>query len=123
MASPRAPLYTRLPLLVDPGNDLLDRSPVRLDVQEPGLCGGLHQEVEAEGGLVEEEEFRLMEEGKAQVGAHALAQAQLADERVEELVQAEQVAHQGAHPLIPLAGDVPDDPLPLEARGDRVVGP
>ena len=64
-----------------------------------------------------------MQQRQRQVRAHALAQAELAGERVEDVVQAEQVAHQSQHAVVALLGDVPDDALPFEARRDGMVPP
>ena len=83
----------------------------------------LGQHVQAQRRLVQEEDLRLVEQRHAQVGAHPLAEAQLARQAVEELVQPEQLLDHAEHPLVALARDVPDDALPLEARRHRLVPP
>ena len=81
------------------------------------------QDVQAERRLVQEQDLRLVQQASAEVGAHALAQAELAHQRAEDVVQAEQLAHQAEHALVARPRDVPDDALPLEARGDRMIPP
>src|SRR5688500_5012155 len=92
-----------------------------VEVFDAGEDVALGEDVEAEGGLVKEEDLGLVEEGEAEVGAHALAEAELAGGGLEELVEGEEVADEGAHALVALAGDVPDDALPFKAGGDGEV--
>ena len=64
-----------------------------------------------------------MQQRQRQVGAHALAQAELARECMEDVVEAEQLAHQAEHALVARPRDVPHHALPFERRRDGVIPP
>ena len=58
----------------------------------------LGDDVEADGGLVQEEQGRPVEQGRREVAAHPLAQRELADGLVEIRVQAQDLVEE-RHPL------------------------
>src|SRR5260221_94253 len=81
------------------------------------------EDVEAKRGLVEQQDLGLVQQRQGQIGAHALTETELARQGAEDVVEVEQLAHQAEHPFVARARDVPDDALPLEAGGDRVIPP
>ena len=52
----------------------------------------LGYDVQPDGGLVQVEDLRIVEQGRRQVATHALAQAELPDRRVEEAVEVQEVS-------------------------------
>ena len=91
-----------------------------LDERQNAASG---EHVQAEGGFVEQQDLGLVEQREREVGAHALAETQLARQGVEDVVEAEQLAHQAEHALVARVGNAPHHSLPLEAGGDGVIPP
>ncbi len=79
----------------------------------------LGQEVEADRGLVEEQDLGLVEHAGRQLAAHPLAERQVADRHVEEvagLQQLGQVAHPGLLPSAVEPVDRRQHPVGLAGR-------
>ncbi len=81
------------------------------------------KDVNAYSGFIQEEDFGFMHEHEAEVGAHFLAQAELAGKAVEEFVEAEEFFDETEGGFVAVAGDVPDDAFPFKACGYGLVPP
>ena len=95
----------------------------RIFLPEEGAQGQLAHRVQADGGLVQEEQPRLVEQASAELGAHPLAQGQLAQGRVQEVTQVEGRDQLIQPALPPGVVDVVDVPQQQEGIANRHVPP
>src|SRR5882672_9797221 len=82
---------------------------------------GLHRDVEPDGGLVEEEDLRAVEQGYRQLALHPLAQRELPGGLAEERAQVEQLRELRHGGIVLLAWDVVDGAVEQEGLGGRQV--
>ncbi len=85
--------------------------------------GELGDGIEADGGLVEEQDGRGVEQRRRQIAPHALAQAELARRRVEQRAQVHQVDQLVASPGIVGLGYAVDVAQQIERFDDGQVPP
>ena len=81
----------------------------------------LHGDVEANGGFVEEEDLRAVEQGRGDFAFHAFAQGQVADGFGEQVIQVEQGVEFAEGLVVVAAGDAVDGAVAFKRVGDGDV--
>ena len=85
------------------------RAPLVIQATDEGSDPLLGHHIQSDGRLIEEQDVRIMEQGRCQVGPHALPQAQGAHRCIQEPLQVQQIA-EGA---IGIAEEVEIGPVPV----------
>ena len=123
MADDDDPLRQRLDVVHVVGGEQDGDAALAVQALDHLAHGELRRRVQADGGLIEEEDRRLVQQGRGDLGAHALAERELAHRLVEEPLQAQEGDEFVAVAAVALRRQAVDVAQQVEAVGDWQVPP